>query len=89
MRQVPLPELLTKRRKELDLTQQVIADRAGLSKMGISHLENGKAKPSEKIILAVADAYELDADVVALAAYGLHFEPEPATPPRQLARAVG
>jgi len=86
MRQVLLPELLTRRRSELaklmpqgKLSQQDIANRAGLSKMGISHLESGRSKPSPEIAPAVAAAYELDEDIIALAVYGRYFEEDTST----------
>lgn len=92
MRQVLLPELLTRRRRELGskVTQQDIANRAGLSKMGISHLESGLRKPSPEIAPAVAAAYEIDPEIIALAVYGLYYEDSPAEQtPRLEAAAVG
>ena len=88
MRQVPLSELLSRRRKELDVTQQVIADRVHLATMTVSHWEKGRSAPGKDIAVEVAAAYELDPHVIALAAYGLYYEQEsPAPPPRQLATA--
>lgn len=79
MRQVPLNELLRRQREKLGLSQQKIADRAGMSKMGISHLESGRSNPSPEAAPAVAAAYELSERDIALAVYGQYFEEEPAS----------
>lgn len=40
-------------RKKMGLTQAELGERVGVSDSHISHIENGKAKPSLKMILAI------------------------------------
>ena len=88
MRQVPLSELLSKRRAELGVTKREIANRVRLADMTIKHWESGRSVPGKDIAVEVAAAYELDPNLIALAAYGLYYEPESsAPPPRQLQTA--
>ena len=75
MRPVGLPELLKRRRAELnDMSLREAARRAGLAVMTLRHIEEGDTKlPSRDYITALAEAYEIDEETIALAAYGLYF----------------
>jgi ribosome-binding protein aMBF1 (putative translation factor) len=48
------------RRKELGLTQQELADRAGMTQPGVNRLETGTALPSSRTLFRVARALETD-----------------------------
>jgi transcriptional regulator with XRE-family HTH domain len=53
-------ELIRQRRRELDLTQEDVADRIGTSIPFVGHLEAGKRRPSEITITKLADALGLE-----------------------------
>ena len=55
-----IPSLLRARRKELGLTLQVLADKAGLSAAFVSQAERGKAVPSSVSLLNLAAALGTD-----------------------------
>lgn len=75
MRAVGLPELLKRRRAELDISLREAARRSGLAVMTLRHIEEGDTKlPSREYITALAEAYEIEEEDIALAAYGLYFE---------------
>jgi len=62
-----IAEMLTAiraRRRSLGWTQQVLADRAGVSRVWLSHMETGKASPTLELLLRVLDALDLDVDLV-------------------------
>ena len=48
------------RRRALDLTPDEVAHRIGTTTPYIGHLESGKRHPSEKIVVKLADALEID-----------------------------
>lgn len=52
------------RRRSLGLTQQALADRAGVSRVWLSHLETGKASPTLEFLMRVLDALDLDVDLI-------------------------
>ena len=49
-------------RKELNLTQEQLAERAGISQQFLSKLENGKGVPSVETIMSLCDAMNLEAN---------------------------
>src|SRR5688572_24880079 len=54
-------DLLRQRRVEAGLTQEALAERAGLSVRGISDLERGtRARPHRDTLLRLAGALEMD-----------------------------
>lgn len=53
-------ELMKNKRKELDLTQQQLADICGLSRVSISNYESGKAEPTIEKIELISKALDLD-----------------------------
>ena len=57
-----LAALIQERRKELGLTLQELADRAGLSPAFLSQAERGKTTPSLVSALKLAEALEVDID---------------------------
>ena len=86
MKQISLAELLRRRRGTRSLRE--MARTTGLSVVSIKALEDGATVlPKPDTLPLLADAYGIDEDNLARAAYGLYFEAEPATPPRQLATA--
>ena len=57
-----LPSLVQKRRKQLNLTLQALADKAQLSPAYLSQLERGKNTPSLAAIIKLAGSLEVDLD---------------------------
>lgn len=53
-------EVIRRRRRELNLTQEQIASRIGTSKPYIAHLEAGDRHPSDKIVARLARVLGLD-----------------------------
>ena len=49
-------------RRELSLTQEQLAERAGISQQFLSKLENGKGVPSVATIMSLCDAMDLEAN---------------------------
>jgi transcriptional regulator with XRE-family HTH domain len=52
-------EAIRSRRRELNLTQDEVADRIGISTPYVGHLESGKRHPSDKIVEKMAAALDL------------------------------
>ncbi len=52
-------EAIRSRRRELNLTQDEVADRIGISTPYVGHLESGKRHPSDKIVARMAAALDL------------------------------
>src|SRR5215813_11123014 len=55
-----LGDVIRKRRRQLDLTQEAVAHRVNVSVAYVGHLESGKRHPSDKLIAKLADALDLD-----------------------------
>ncbi|MGH7905677.1 MAG: helix-turn-helix domain-containing protein [Candidatus Binataceae bacterium] len=53
-------ELIRVRRRELDLTQEVVAQRIGASAPYVGHLESGKRHPSEQVVTQLAQVLGID-----------------------------
>lgn len=51
-------------RKRLHLSQQALADLAGVSRTGIRHMESGNTNPTLYTLLKVAKALELDFSIL-------------------------
>jgi transcriptional regulator with XRE-family HTH domain len=52
--------VIRQRRRQLNITQEQIARRMGVSAPYIGHLETGKRHPSEKIVIKLADILGFD-----------------------------
>src|SRR5258708_5077067 len=52
-------EVIRAKRRELELTQDEVAARIGISTPYVGHLESGKRHPSDKIVTKLADALDL------------------------------
>ncbi|MCA9537853.1 MAG: helix-turn-helix transcriptional regulator [Myxococcales bacterium] len=61
-------EILYRRRKELGLTQSVLAARIGVQPNYIVYLEKGERRPSDRTVRRMAEALQLDAGDLFLAA---------------------
>jgi transcriptional regulator with XRE-family HTH domain len=48
-------DLIRRRRRQLDLTQEEVAHRIETSVLYVSHLESGRRHPSEKVVIKLAD----------------------------------
>ena len=55
-----LGEVIRRRRRELDLTQEEVASRIRTSTPYVGHLEAGKRHPSDKIVRRLAEVLGLD-----------------------------
>jgi transcriptional regulator with XRE-family HTH domain len=55
-----LGEVIRRRRRELDLTQEEVASRIKTSTPYVGHLESGKRHPSDKIVARLAEVLGLD-----------------------------
>ena len=55
-----MKDRIKKIRKELDLTQQKIADRLGVQRNTIAMYEMGKTAPSEAIILSICREFNVN-----------------------------
>jgi len=53
-------KVVRERRRQLDLTQEEVAQRIRTSTPYIGHLESGKRHPSEKVVSKMADVLGLD-----------------------------
>jgi transcriptional regulator with XRE-family HTH domain len=53
-------DVIRKRRRELDLTQEEVAARVKTSTPYVGHLESGKRHPSDKIVTRLAEVLGLD-----------------------------
>ena len=53
---------IRKRRKMLNITQSILAERADLSDTNISHIERGATKLSLPSLIAIANALETNVD---------------------------
>jgi transcriptional regulator with XRE-family HTH domain len=53
-------DVLRRRRRDLDLTQEEVAARVKTSTPYVGHLESGKRHPSDKIVTRLAEALGLD-----------------------------
>lgn len=69
-------EKLKVRRGELHWTQNDLAEVAGLNRWTIAQYETGNAKPKRNTLQKLADALEIDADVLANDDADLHTEEE-------------
>jgi transcriptional regulator with XRE-family HTH domain len=52
--------VIRERRRQLDLTQQEIAQKIALSTPYVGHLESGKRHPSQKVLISLAKVLGLD-----------------------------
>ena len=53
--------VIRERRRQLDLTQEEVAQRIKTTGPYITHLETGKRHPSRKVVVKLSDALGLDA----------------------------
>jgi transcriptional regulator with XRE-family HTH domain len=53
-------EVIRERRRQLDLTQEQVAERIKTSTPYVGHLESGKRNPSDKILSRLAEVLGLD-----------------------------
>ena len=53
-------EVIRERRRQLDLTQEEVANRVKTSTPYVGHLESGKRNPSDKILTRLAEVLGLD-----------------------------
>lgn len=58
-----LGEAVRNRRKELGITQPVLAELSGLSKNTIYKLERGQGNPTAKVLLGLLDVLGLDLSI--------------------------
>lgn len=67
-----LSSLVRDRRKELDMTQEQLADCVGVDRSAIGHIESGHVKqPAREVLLNLAHCLELPPATIALAVYGI------------------
>lgn len=52
-------EIISRRRKNLGLSQKQLAERAGIDRAYLSHLETGRTNPSIEVFMKVASALKL------------------------------
>lgn len=60
----PIHATILKRRKELELTQEQLGALVGGDKTMISHWERGKCAPNPRRMPALAEALQMDIDVL-------------------------
>lgn len=60
--------VIRERRRQLDLTQEEVAERIKTTGPYITHLETGKRHPSSKVVVKLSDALGLDASELFLLA---------------------
>src|SRR5688572_25646915 len=81
--------LLRHHRLTAGLTQEVLAERAGLSVRGVQRLERSQTAPRAETLRLLADTLHLDpearADLIAAAHPELAAPPLPGSPPLRLA----
>jgi transcriptional regulator with XRE-family HTH domain len=53
-------EVIRKRRRELDLNQELVAKRAGVSAQYINHIETKRRHPSDNVLFKLARVLDLD-----------------------------
>jgi transcriptional regulator with XRE-family HTH domain len=53
-------------RQQAGLTQQQLAEKAGMTKDGVSHLEQGRRSPSWETVLALASAFGVSVEAFAV-----------------------
>ena len=67
LRSIPLDEqqrnLLIKRRHELGLSQQQLADQIGIMQVSVHNIEAGKHQPTPELLKKVCRALDLEVDV--------------------------
>lgn len=56
----PLGRRIAKHRAELGWTQQELADRIGISRVAVSHLEGGENVPGERTVTLLAGIFKLE-----------------------------
>ena len=57
-----ISQILKILRKELNLTQENLADKLNISRSGYAHYESGDRKPSIDILIIIADFYNVSLD---------------------------
>ena len=62
----PLVAALVARRKQLDITQQAVADRCGVAREYLSRVENGHSSPRVSLMIAYANAVDATLECVEL-----------------------
>ena len=76
----PVGALLRGHRRAAGLTQEALAERAGLSRRGLQHLEAGDARPYPATLEALAEALDLAPAERALLRAALPAAPAPRRP---------
>ena len=59
-----LNEILKEKRKELDLTQQNVADHLNVTRQTVSSWEVGKSFPDISTLIKISDFYQLSLDAL-------------------------
>ena len=59
-----LNEILKEKRKELDLTQQHVADHLNVTRQTVSSWEVGKSFPDISTLIKISDFYQLSLDYI-------------------------
>ena len=67
-----LAEILQRRRKELNLTQEQVAHLLHCRRQTISHYERGKRMPDYQTILTLAELFDMTVDELLRNHSGLH-----------------
>ena len=57
-----LPKRLKQCRKELELTQQQVADKLGLTRQAYTWYEQGKRTPNNEMLCKIADFFHVSTD---------------------------
>jgi transcriptional regulator with XRE-family HTH domain len=71
-------------REAAGLTQKELADLAGMSKDGISHLEQGRREPSWASVLAISGALQVSVEAFTIEPRADLPEPRRGRPPKAL-----
>ena len=61
---IPLAEAIRRRREELGLSQEKLADRCGFDRTYISMLERGRRNPAFLNLLKLADGLEISVSIL-------------------------
>lgn len=61
-------DIIYRRRRALNLTQEALADKVGVKPTYIGYLERGKRRPGPNVVQALAEALEMDKAYLYLAA---------------------